>query len=78
MKVFLSAFRLLSKVKAAILATRTWYLSSDMPTRKYEKTYRANEIYKSKLRLVGGGQGRPSGMDAGNFSSAIYHQFSTY
>ena len=51
MKVFLSAFRLLSKVKAAILTTRTWYLSSDMPTRKYEKTNRANEIYKSELGL---------------------------
>ena len=51
MKVFLSAFRLLSKVKAAILTTRTWYLSSNMPTRKYEKTDRANEIYKSELGL---------------------------
>ena len=51
MKVFLSAFRLLSKVKAAILTTRTWYLSSDIPTRKYEKTDRANEIYKSELGL---------------------------
>ena len=51
MKVFLSAFRLLSKVKAAILTTRTWYLSSDMPTRKSEKTDRANEIYKSELGL---------------------------
>ena len=51
MKVFLSTFRLLSKVKAAILTTRTWYLSSDMPTRKYEKTDRANEIYKSELGL---------------------------
>ena len=37
MKVFLYAFRLLSKVKAAIITTRTWYLSSDMLTRKYEK-----------------------------------------
>ena len=51
MKVFLYAFRLLSKVKAAILTTRTWYLSSDMPTRKYEKTDRANKIYKSELGL---------------------------
>ena len=51
MKVFLSNFRLLSKVKAAILTTWTWYLSSDMPTRKYEKTDRANEIYKSELGL---------------------------
>ena len=51
MKVFLYAFRLLSKVKAAILTTRTWYLSSDMPTRKYEKIDRANEIYKSELGL---------------------------
>ena len=51
MKVFLSAFRLLSKVKAAILTTRTWYLSSDMPTRKYEKTDQVNEIYKSELGL---------------------------
>ena len=51
MKVFLYAFRLLSKVKAAILTTRTWYLSSDMPTRKYEKTDRANTIYKSELGL---------------------------
>ena len=31
--------------------SRTWYLSSDMPTRKYEKTDRANEIYKSELGL---------------------------
>ena len=51
MKVFLYAFRLLSKVKAAIITTRTWYLSSNMPTRKYEKIDRANEIYKSELRL---------------------------
>ena len=51
MKVFLSAFHLLSKVKAAILTTLTGYLSSDMPTRKYEKTDRANEIYKSELGL---------------------------
>ena len=51
MKVFLYAFRLLSKVKAAIITTRTWYLSSDMPTRKYEKIDRANEIYKSELGL---------------------------
>ena len=52
MKVFLSNFRLLSKVKAAILTTRTWYLSSDIPTRKYKKTDRANEIYKSELGLL--------------------------
>ena len=52
MKVFLYAFHLLSKVKAAIITTRTWYLSSDMPTRKYEKIDRANEIYKSELGLL--------------------------
>ena len=51
MKVFLSDFHLLSKGKAATLTTRTWYLYSDMPTRKYEKTDRANEIYKSELRI---------------------------
>ena len=51
MKVFLSAFRLLSKVKAAKLTSRTWCLSSKIPTGKYEKTDRANEIYKSELGL---------------------------
>ena len=51
MKVFLSAFRLLSKVKVAILTTWTWYLSSDMPTRNYKKTDRENEIYKLELVL---------------------------
>ena len=51
MKIFLSAFRLLSKVKAAKLTSRTWCLSSDIPTGKHEKTDRVNEIYKSELGL---------------------------
>ena len=49
MKVFLSAFRLLSKVKAAKHASRRWCLSSYIPTGKYEKTDRANEFYKSEV-----------------------------
>ena len=53
MNVFLSAFRLLSKVKAAKHTSRTcrrWRLSSDIPTGKYEKNDRANEFYKSETR----------------------------
>ena len=50
-KVFLSAFRLLSKVKAAKHASQRWCLSSDIPTGKYEKIDRANKFYKSELGL---------------------------
>ena len=50
MKVFLSAFGLLSKVKAAKLASHRWCLSSDIPTGKCEKTDRANDFYMSETR----------------------------
>ena len=50
MKVFLSAFRLLSKVKAAKHKSRRWRLSSDNPTGKCEKTDLANKFYKSETQ----------------------------
>ena len=50
MKVFLSVFHLLSKVKAAKHTSRRWCFSSDIPTGKYEKTDRANEFYKSETQ----------------------------
>ena len=51
MKVFLSAFRLFSKVQAAKPISKRWCLSSDILTGKYEKTDQVNEFYKSKLGL---------------------------
>ena len=50
---FLSAFLLLSKVKAAKHTSRTcrrWRLSSDILTGKYKKNDRPNEFYKSESR----------------------------
>ena len=53
MNAFLSAFRLLSKVKAAKHTSRIyrrWCLSSDIPTGKYEKNDQAKEFYKSETQ----------------------------